>query len=320
MKASVIVPTYNSAGTLGECLESILRQEGIDFEVIVVDDGSTDNTRELVGKYPVRLITQEHRGPAAARNNGARNAVGEILVFTDSDCVVEDGWLVEMVRPFSDPFIVGVQGAYMTTQRELIARFAQYEIEERYDQMAKHECIDFIGSYSAGYRKDVFLEVGGFDEKFPIASGEDPDLSFRFAKLGYKMVFNPKAVVYHRHPDTLLGYLRQKFYRAYWRVALYGKNPGKAVRDSYTPQVLKVQIGLFYLVLLGFLSITLAISALVLSLATTLPTSYRMFQKDRPAGAAAPVLLFLRSAAFGFGLVYGAVSGIRDGVQSALRL
>jgi GT2 family glycosyltransferase len=312
MRASVIIPAYNSADTIEDTLRALKEQTEKDFEVIVVDDGSIDGTRDVVEKYDVKLFRQDHMGPAAARNLGARKATGEVVVFTDSDCVPQQDWLKEMLNPMEEPGIVGVQGRYKTRQRELIARFAQLEIEERYQRMKKQEYIDFIGSYSAAYRRRVFLEVGGFDESFPMASGEDPELSFRLAKQGYKMVFNDRAIVYHRHPASLRDYLIKKFYRAYWRVALYKRHTGKAVRDSYTPPSIKIQIALVYLFIVSvmtspFTGLLPAQGILLALLASTLPSSIRYFKKDRSVGLASPAIILLRTAVFGFGLLYGAV-------------
>lgn len=305
MKVSVIVPTYNSEATIKGCLDSLLNQTFEDeYEVIVVDDASADNTIGAAASYPVKLLKQEHRGPAAARNLGAKNADGEILLFTDADCIPENDWIEKMCAPFEDEQIVGVQGRYKTKQKGIVARFAQYEIEERYEIMSKEKYIDFVGSYSAAYRKDVFLEERGFDESFPIASGEDPELSYRLASKGHKMVFAPDAVVYHEHPASIAQYLRMKFYRAYWRVTLYKKNPEKTIKDTYTPQMLKLQIVLFYLFVISLFS---TIVALLFTL-TTLPLSEQIFKKDRKVGLLTPIFVALRSAAFGMGLIYGLLS------------
>ncbi len=316
---SVIVPTFNGEETVAECLNSLLDQSWSgEYEVIVVNDGSSDRTSDIVKKYPVKRLAQEHRGPAAARNLGARNASGDILLFTDDDCAAEKNWIEEMIKPFENKEIVGVQGRYKTDQRSLIARFAQYEIEERYERMAKYKYIDFIGSYSAAYRKNVFLKEGGFDESFPIASGEDPDLSFRLAAKGHKMVFAPSAVVYHHHPDTLAKYLRQKFYRAYWRVALYKKNPKKAVRDAYTPQTLKIQLGFFYLFIFSLIYAIatrhwgIIIAAFFLFFLPSLPLSFAILKKDKMVGVAAPFLIMLRNAALGIGMVSGMLRSYRS--------
>jgi glycosyltransferase involved in cell wall biosynthesis len=302
MKVSVIVPTYNSQATIKSCLDSLSNQkfEG-EYEIIVVDDASTDATASAVSDYPVELLKQDHMGPAAARNLGAKNAGGEILLFTDADCTPEVDWIEKMCTPFEDEQVVGVQGAYKTRQKELVARFVQYEIEERYEIMSKEAQIDFIGSYSAAYRKNVFLGVGGFDTDFPIASGEDTDLSYRLSSTGHKMVFAPDAIVYHEHPTGIVNYLKMKFYRAYWRVNLYRKTPQKTLKDTYTPQVLKLQIALFYLFVISLFSI---IAALLFAL-TTLPLAWQVFRKDKLVGILTPIFVALRTAAFGAGLIYG---------------
>ena len=307
MNVSVIIPAYNSEATIGSCLESLTNQNyKEDYEIIVVDDGSTDNTKGEVKKFDVKFLEQKHGGPAVARNLGAKKAAGEIILFTDADCVPEADWIEKMCGPFKDESVVGVQGAYKTKQRRVVARFVQYEIEERYGIMKKAGSIDFIGSYSAAYRKDVFHAFEGFDKDFPIASGEDTDLSYRLASQGYKMIFEPGAIVYHEHPSQMMDYLKMKFYRAYWRVSLYRKTPQKTVKDTYTPQMLKLQIALFYLFVISLFSGLFAF----LFLLTTLPLTGQIIKKDRRVGLITPAFVAFRTAAFGTGLVYGILASI----------
>ncbi len=170
---SVIIPAYNASRTLGDSLaaleaQTVLREQ---YEVIVVDDGSTDDTGAVAASFPVHLIQQANRGPAAARNRGAREARGAVLVFTDADCVPCKDWLAEMVQPLADAGTVAVKGAYRTRQRSWVARFAQIEFEERYDLLQRSTRIDMVDTYAAAYRKDVFLKLGGFDEAFPAPNG-----------------------------------------------------------------------------------------------------------------------------------------------------
>ncbi|MEE9323673.1 MAG: glycosyltransferase [Candidatus Aenigmarchaeota archaeon] len=312
---SVIIPVYNGEKTIGECLSLLLKQTKKPEEIMVVDDGSTDNTVEIVKKIKgVKLIKQSHKGPASARNLGAKKAKGDILLFTDADCIPHRDWVSEMARSFENKETVGVQGRYETNQKGLIPRFVQFEIEDRYDRMGKREHIDFIGSYSAGYRKQTFLKFGGFDESFPIASGEDPELSFKISKFGNKMVFNDKAIVYHNHVDSLWEYLRQKLWRAYWRVLLYRKHPGKITGESYTPQILKSQIFFFYLCVLSAVfyvsipyAIYLSLFSLILWVLSTLPLSYKNFKKDSIIGLSTPFISILRTIVFGLGLIYGVI-------------
>ena len=110
--------------------------------------------------------------------------------------------------------------------------------------MAGVESIDFVDTYSAAYRRDIFLANGGFDSTFPTASVEDQEFSFRLAEKGYRLVFVPAAKVFHRHNHTLSAYIRRKFLIGYWKVLVTRRHPGRAVRDSHTPQALKLQMGL----------------------------------------------------------------------------
>lgn len=311
---SVIVPAHNAAPTIGACLEGLLAQSvpRDRYEVIVVDDGSSDSTREIAGGYEVRVIAQSHQGPAAARNRGVAEAEGEIVLFTDADCVPTRNWIAEMVKRFDDVEVVGVKGAYRTRQGGIVPRFVQCEYEERYERMAKQSQIDFIDTYAAGYRRNVLLKEGGFDIRYPSASVEDQEFSFRLAQRGYKMVFNPQAVVYHQHPQTLGAYFSRKFNIGYWKVMVIRRHPGKAVRDSHTPQSLKVQMGLVFLfiplmalVLLGGFFAWLSLLAVTLFLISILPFAIKTLRRDALVGLLSPFLLFVRALALGLGMMKG---------------
>ena len=164
-----------------------------DYEVIVVDDGSNDETAKIAQEYAVKVIQQANRGPAAARNAGVRIAKGTLLVFTDADCVPSPSWLKDLTHPFQNPEIVGVKGVYRTHQNALVARFVQLEYEYKYARMRHQTVIDFIDTYCAAYRKEVFIHNGGFDESFLVPSVEDQEFSFRLARKGYRMVFEPSC-------------------------------------------------------------------------------------------------------------------------------
>ncbi len=311
---SVIIPAYNAAQIIGECLEALLHQsmDQADYEVIVVDDGSTDGTDEIARAHGVRVFSQPNQGPTTARNQGVAQAGGDILLFTDADCVPAETWIEEMVKPLSDPEVVGVKGAYATRQQGLTPRFIQLEFEDRYRLLRRDKYIDFVDTHAAAFKRRVFDIAGGFDPSIPGPTAEDADLSYRIASLGYKMVFNPKAIVYHRHPERWLDYLWVKLWRSCWRISAYRKHPGKMIRDSYTPQVLKIQIILLYAALGSLLGtfffggfVWVALGALVLLVISTLPFAWEAWQKDRAVGLIAPFILISRSAAFGLGVIAG---------------
>jgi cellulose synthase/poly-beta-1,6-N-acetylglucosamine synthase-like glycosyltransferase len=311
---SVVVPAMNAGDTIGECLESLLVQTTPreQYEVIVVDDGSSDETRDVAVRYQVSIMAQPHAGPAAARNRGAGEAKGEIVLFTDADCVPETDWISEMLRPFEDPQVSGVKGAYRTQQAAVLPRFVQHEYEERYQRMARLRWIDFIDTYSAGYRREVFLATGGFDTRYPDASVEDQELSFRLAERGHKLVFNPQAIVYHQHPETLKAYFRRKFSIGYWKVKVLRRHPGKALRDSHTPQTLKMQMVLS-LMLLPLVPLALVNVFFTRMMALTIliglisigPFTVRALRKDVLVGLLSPFFLFVRALALGLGMIKG---------------
>jgi len=326
MSVSIIIPTFNGASHIGNCLDALLNQtvEG-DAEILVINDGSTDGTADVVARHSgVRLITQSNAGPAAARNRGALEARGTIILFTDDDCVPTPEWLAAMIEPFKDPSVVGAKGIYHTRQRSLAARFVQIEYEDKYRRMSDLPQIDFIDTYSAGFRRNRFLEMNGYDTSFPVACAEDVELSYRMSARGWTMRFVPAAIVYHTHPDTLWRYLNKKYKFAFWRVLAVRKNPSKAMKDSHTPQLMKLQL-LFAPVLLLAICRDLAVRPKVLTsllvcaafLVSTLPFALRAIPKDPIVGLLSPFLLAARACSQLLGLVAGLIYVLRGHAESA---
>lgn len=324
---SVIIPAYNAEQTISSGLESLTNQSlsRKDYEIIVVDDGSTDNTAEIIKKFNVKYIFQPNQGPAAARNRGAFEAAGEIILFTDSDCVPERNWIQEMTKPFKNIDVAGVKGIYKTRQQNLAARFAQAEFEDRYDMLAKQSFIDMVDTYSAAFRRDVFLEMGGFDESFPDANNEDTDFSYRLVAAGHKLIFNPQAAVYHTHPDTFLNYLKMKFWRGYWRMVVYRRFPHKALKDSYTPPAIKIQtiamafsFPLFILSLFILKIFPMVLFCWCIIIFLSLPFCLKTYKKDKIVGLISPVIVVLRSVSFASGCLFSAARQFDSGKSAAI--
>lgn len=254
---SVIVPVYNGAATIEQCLHALANQStpANDYELIIVDDGSRDETVARIEAWAagrpeihLRLLQQANAGPAAARNTGAQAANAPLLLFTDADCAPAPNWIATMLAALSQPDVAGVKGVYRTQQQAWVARFVQAEYEDRYDRMRVRPTIDFIDTYAAGYRREIFLAQGGFDAR--LIACEDQELSFRLVKQGHKLHFVPAAWVEHQHVESVRNYARRKFHIGYWKALLTRWHPDRLVQDSHTPQTLKAQMGLAALMML----------------------------------------------------------------------
>jgi glycosyltransferase involved in cell wall biosynthesis len=322
IEVSVIIPAYNAGATIAACVESVLAQQTHEpFEVIIVDDGSTDHTATMAAQYPgVRVLLQPNAGASAARNHGAREARGWMLLFIDADCAATPGWLDALAGALRDG-ADGAKGTLLTDQQEPVARFTQVEYEDRYDRLRTRPRINFIDMGSAAYRRDVMLGLGegGFDTAFPGASVEDQEFSFRLAKLGCDLRFVPEAAVYHRHPATLRAYARRKFNIGRWKVLVHLRHPERVISDSHTPPSVKAQLLLFWgivfsLPVLPFKPGVLRFCTLLLAAFMTTGVSFvrKAMRKDRRIAALSPFMLLVRAASLGAGLLYGVASLARQ--------
>ena len=233
---SVIVPAYNASSTIGQTLEALSRQNCFQpFEVIVVDDGSVDNTAEIVRAFAtVKYVRQDNAGPASARNHGAKLAQGDYLAFTDSDCIPHEDWISLLLAGFSESQVAVVAGSYgIANPGSILARCVYKEIIWRHE----HLMPDFpnsFGSYNFCVKKGVFDAVGGFDMAYRAASGEDNDLSYKIIRSGWRIYFEPKALVDHYHPTQVIKYLKEQYRHGFWRFKMYKDHPRMMKGDGYT--------------------------------------------------------------------------------------
>ncbi|GIW30813.1 MAG: glycosyl transferase [Meiothermus sp.] len=187
---SVVVPARNEEEMIGACLESILRQEPPPYEVILVDNGSTDRTGEIGRSLGVRVIYQPQPGLHIARQTGLEAASGEVVAATDADCRVEPGWIAAIQEAFSDPEVVETYGPLEFFDGPLFDRLlSRYGYPLFLSLMAKLGQPNTAGGNHA-VRRQVALEVGGYDVPF----GEDLRLMLKLKQRG-KIVYTPKARV-----------------------------------------------------------------------------------------------------------------------------
>ena len=234
-KVSIVIPAFNAEKTITETIRACLGQDYSRIEeIIVVDDGSADRTGERVKAYPgIRYIRQDNSGPAQARNKGAGLSAGDVICFTDADCVPQPDWVRILVAQFSDPSVGAVMGSYgIVNPQSWLARAVYREIVFRHQQMPLYP--KAFGSYNVAIRKSVFSEVGGFNGEYPRASGEDNDLSYRILTGGYKIFFAKNALVGHHHPEAVKKYLLEQYRHGFWRFKMYQTYPGMMRGDDYT--------------------------------------------------------------------------------------
>jgi GT2 family glycosyltransferase len=217
---SIIVPTYKRPQALAECLRAL---ENVDYprerlEVIVVDDGSPSPPEAVVRKYarrlPVRLVSQDHAGPAAARNRGADLAGGDFLAFVDDDCRLSPTWLQLMAGRFRDiPTCAATGRTENVLNRNIFAKTSQTLIGFLYAHYnADPTRARFLTSNNMAISAELFRLVGGFDTSFLRAAGEDRELCDRLLAGGHRVVYVPDAVVLHAHELTLSSFLSQHFH------------------------------------------------------------------------------------------------------------
>ncbi len=204
MKVSLVIPAYNAGKTIDPCLRSVVRQDFPDYEVIVVDDGSLDDTAQTAKKYPVKLIKIPHQGRSAARNAGFEASQGEIIIFVDSDCVVGEGLIVNIIGPLEDPEI-GVTQAWWEVMNQ--DKLVPCLIHKVYEYLTRNlDYPDFFWSFCFAVRRELFEKVGKFDVSWK--NVEDDDFSYRVTGKGYKIKLMREVRVGHFFRETLLAHIK----------------------------------------------------------------------------------------------------------------
>lgn len=204
MQVSVIVPVYNGEHTLRGCLDALVAQDasGIDVEVLVVDNGSTDGTWELINSYgaPIRGLQETRlRGSYAARNTGIAASRGQIVAFTDADCVPNSHWLERLVAGFDDPRVGCVGGQVIGLPPRTAAEvFAQRKGVLNQEMAFKGSYRPHFATANVAYRREVLEQLGGFEAS--LESGGDADLCWRMQEeTDWQIRFEPGALVEHHH-------------------------------------------------------------------------------------------------------------------------
>ncbi len=216
-RISVVMPVYNSERLLGECLAALRASTFADFEVLVVDDSSTDGSREIAAAHGCRVIPSGGRlGPAGARNKGVEHARGEIIFFIDSDVMIRSDTMIRLLAAFdADPKLAGVIAVQSPTMRfqNLCSVYKNLWMYYTYVRRAGQD-VPLFYTTAAGIRRQAFIDSGGFDLGYTNPNVEDTDYGQKLARMGFRIRILPDLEVEHVKGYDLAGLLRVDFLRS----------------------------------------------------------------------------------------------------------
>ena len=253
---SIIIPSYNSGQTLGECLNAIFDNKFENFEVILVSDKSTDNSINIAKNYNCKIIElKENKGPAYARNTGADSASGDILLFLDSDCIVKNDALMNIDEIFKNKKANVVQGVY--SHEPNYKNINTQYLQSYYCYYTWQENLNYTDSLTSMYfalKKETFIECEGFNINIKDATAEDEEFGYALINKGYKISISRELNAEHKIDYTLLKFIKRNFKAYIDTVRMHLRNKSyikKAKQTNYSNTLMGIPIlGLIMMTLL----------------------------------------------------------------------
>ncbi len=207
---SVVVCSYNGGRTLPQCLQSLMRLEYPDYEIILIDDGSTDNTAEIAARFPdVRTIRQSNQGLSAARNVGLHAARGSIVAYVDSDAYADPHWLAHLVAQLKHSGADAIGGPNLAPEDGRVSACVAAAPGQPMHVLESDQVAEHIPGCNMAFCREALLAINGFDAQF-LKAGDDVDVCWRLQQAGYWITFAPGAFVWHHRRQTPRAYLRQQ--------------------------------------------------------------------------------------------------------------
>lgn len=217
-KISVYIPCFNVERFIGECIEHLMQQTLAPDEILVINDGSVDNTVKIANQYPVRIIHHNgNQGLSVTRNTGVNNARNELVASIDADCLASKDWLAELVKLISTSNSAGVGGKLIEKNKDRVTdRWRAIHMRQHWWEDIKINPPFLFGNNNL-FRKSILIESGLYNPKYR-TNYEDVDICNRIREKGYNLIYNPQAIVYHLRRDSIYS-----LFNAYWRWTLFDK-------------------------------------------------------------------------------------------------
>jgi glycosyltransferase involved in cell wall biosynthesis len=315
---SVIIPVFNAEKTFRECLNSIYSSTYQNFEVVVVDDLSTDNSINVANEFPCRIIRMNKKaGPAKARNTGAYHARGEILFFTDSDIIIEKDTLQKIIDAIKDREAVTGMYARKPYLKKFFSLYHNY-----YAHRSQNETSNFtfmFHSSCGAIRRDIFMKIGGFNEKMKKPTVEDVEFGYRLGENGYKVYLDKSIQVTHFTNYTFSKLIKSYFYKSRdWSELVFSRSERLAKNEGWA-NFRNVAILLSALLILPLIPLSLYDNRFLffLALSTLFFLSqnldfYKLLLGEKP-------LLFMPGVIFNYFVNLILFSGICAGLLTSLK-
>ncbi len=287
---SVLIPAYNEAENIRSAVASAVRNTYKNKEIIVLDDGSTDTTAAIVEDFclknptePIKLIKLENGGKARALSIGTELSRGEILMIVDGDAALDKNAIAMLVQHFTDPKIGAVAGKVETArEKTLLSAFQalEYAMGQNIDKRATSVlgAVGVVPGPAGAWRKDLIVKSGGFPQDTIV---EDQDMTLTILRMGYKVIYEPRAITFTETPHTVGNFLKQRFRWVYGTIQCFWKHKGVFIeRPTSALSLLVMPNTLFFGILMPLtypIIDTLLIGSLIFGAAPTLWVPIALF-------------------------------------------
>ena len=317
MKYSVIIPVFNRPDEVDELLDSLTRQTVKDFEVVVVEDGSSIPCKDVIDKYSgyldIQYLLKENGGPGPARNYGVKHSKGEYVLILDSDCVLPQGYMQAIEKELKENPCDAFGGpdaaneSFTKVQKAISYSMTSFFTTGGIRGGKKKGALDkfYPRSFNMGIRRDVYMELQGFSK---MRFGEDIDFSYRIVESGYVSRLFPEAWVWHKRRTDMGKFFKQVFNSGIARINLTKRHPGTLKLVHLLPMVFTVGVILLLLAaivmgILGFFKLSLICLLPIVLYILLIFADSGIRNRSLTIGLISIVASFVQLTGYGFGFI-----------------